>query len=74
MFRIRSDPLLLGFPDPAYSSEYHVNKLKIISITYEYVVFSPSVMGSIYLPLRELFIDPQILQIRNTMEDKQKST
>jgi hypothetical protein len=46
VFRIRSDPpLLLSFPNPAYSSEYYVNKLKIISPMY--VHFFPLVTSSI---------------------------
>ncbi len=62
--KIRSDPLLLGFPDLrirekistnpnlAYSSEYYVNTLKIISlvISLMYVYFFLLVTSSIYLP------------------------
>ncbi len=53
------DPLkILTEPDPApdvaYSSEYHVNKLKNMSLSY--VFFFPMVTRSIYLQLKKLFI------------------
>jgi hypothetical protein len=63
--RISSDPLLLVFPDPeslkkftdqdpAYSSEYHGNKLKILSLTH--VLFFLLVTSTLYLSLWVLFL------------------
>jgi hypothetical protein len=65
VFRIRSDPFPLGYPGPfkdftspgpAYSSEYHVSKLKITGISRTYVYFFPLAISCLHLPYENFFI------------------